>query len=95
MKLGRPPVRRSPPTVRGQVRFGSPGYAAKRSTDSCSIPLNPHTAAKLERHFYRHFGRLRDIVEGPDKALYVLASNHDGRGSPSPDDDRVIRLSLK
>jgi glucose/arabinose dehydrogenase len=58
-------------------------------------PSNPHKATKLERYFYRQFGRLRDIVEGPDKALYLLTSNHDGRGSPSPDDDRVIRLSLK
>jgi glucose/arabinose dehydrogenase len=58
-------------------------------------PSNPHKASKLERHFYRQFGRLRDIVEGPDKALYILTSNHDGRGRPSPDDDRVIRLSLK
>jgi glucose/arabinose dehydrogenase len=58
-------------------------------------PSNPHQAPKLERHFYRQFGRLRDVVEGPDKALYLLTSNRDGRGSPSPDDDRVIRLSLK
>lgn len=58
-------------------------------------PNDPRKVEKLERHFDRQFGRLRDIVEGPDKALYLLTSNHDGRGRPTPEDDRVIRLSFK
>jgi len=56
---------------------------------------NPHKAEKVETHFFRQFGRLRDIVEGPDKALYLLTSNHDGRGRPAPEDDRVMRISSK
>jgi glucose/arabinose dehydrogenase len=56
---------------------------------------DPRKAEKLERYFYRQFGRLRDIVEGPDGNLYLLTSNRDGRGSPKNDDDRVIRLSFK
>jgi glucose/arabinose dehydrogenase len=58
-------------------------------------PSDPRKVEKLERHFNRQFGRLRDIVEGPDKALYLLTSNHDGRGRPVPDDDRVMRISIK
>jgi quinoprotein glucose dehydrogenase len=38
------------------------------------------------------FGRLRDVVVGPDRALYVLTSNHDGRGRPRDGDDRILRL---
>jgi len=56
---------------------------------------DPRKVAKFERHFDRQFGRLRDVVEGPDKALYLLTSNHDGRGQPNPDDDRVIRIIFK
>lgn len=56
---------------------------------------DPRKAEKFERYFYRQFGRLRDIVEGPDGNLYLLTSNRDGRGSPKDDDDRVIRLSFK
>ncbi|MGE5215600.1 MAG: PQQ-dependent sugar dehydrogenase [Chloroflexota bacterium] len=58
------------------------------SNDPCKVQL-------FERHFPRRFGRLRDIVEGPDKALYLLTSNRDGRGNPAADDDRVIRLTTK
>lgn len=58
-------------------------------------PNDPRKVEKLERHFDRQFGRLRDIVEGPDKALYLLTSNHDGRGRPTPEDDRVIRITFK
>jgi glucose/arabinose dehydrogenase len=58
-------------------------------------PNDPRKVVKFERLLYRQFGRLRDIVEGPDGNLYLLTSNRDGRGSPKDDDDRVIRLSFK
>lgn len=37
-------------------------------------------------------GRLRDIVEGPDGYLYITTSNRDGRATPRPGDDKVVRL---
>ncbi len=42
----------------------------------------------------RQFGRLRDIVEGPDKAFYLLTSR-DGRGRPGPQDELVLRVTFK
>ncbi len=39
------------------------------------------------------YGRLRTVVEGPDGDLYVLTSNQDGRGSPSDEDDRILRIT--
>jgi glucose/arabinose dehydrogenase len=42
--------------------------------------------------FDEQFGRLRAIVQGPDGALYIATSNHDGRGDAGELDDRVIRI---
>lgn len=38
------------------------------------------------------FGRLRGIVRGPDDALYISTSNHDGRGEPQEGDDKILRV---
>lgn len=38
-------------------------------------------------------GRLRDVVTGPDGALYVLTSNRDGRGTVRAGDDTIYRLA--
>ncbi|MEJ1089196.1 PQQ-dependent sugar dehydrogenase [Microbacterium sp. Mu-80] len=40
------------------------------------------------------FGRLRDVVPGPDGSFWVLTNNTDGRGSPGPSDDRLLQLTL-
>ena len=40
------------------------------------------------------FGRLRDVIAGPDDTFWVLTSNTDGRGSPGADDDRLLQLTL-
>jgi glucose/arabinose dehydrogenase len=39
------------------------------------------------------FGRLRDVVAGPDGSFYLLTSNRDGRGRPGPGDDRILRMT--
>ncbi len=47
---------------------------------------------EIQRWFVGAYGRLRDVVEGPDGALYVLTNNTDGRGTPRPGDDRIYRV---
>jgi len=42
--------------------------------------------------FEGEYGRLRDASIGPDGNLYLLTSNRDGRGSPAPNDDRILRV---
>ena len=46
-----------------------------------------------ERLYARQFGRIRDVVVGPDGAVYLATSNRDGRGDPRPGDDRILRIS--
>lgn len=55
---------------------------------------------RIERWFAPNYtegkyGRLRDVVEGPDGALYFLSNNRDGRGNPKPGDDRIYRIAPK
>jgi len=38
------------------------------------------------------FGRIRDVVAGPDGALYFTTSNRDGRAQAGPNDDQVLRV---
>jgi glucose/arabinose dehydrogenase len=45
-----------------------------------------------EELFSGTYGRLRHVEQAPDGSLWILTSNRDGRGSPTADDDRVIRI---
>lgn len=47
---------------------------------------------EFKEHFKNRFGRIRDVVAGPDGALYITTSNQDGRGKPESGDDKIIRV---
>jgi glucose/arabinose dehydrogenase len=50
-------------------------------------------SSQITRYLSGDFGRLRDVVPGPNGALYLLTSNSDGRGIPLSGDDRLIRIN--
>ncbi|MDT5272534.1 MAG: aldose sugar dehydrogenase [Acidobacteriota bacterium] len=56
------------------------------------VVLDGRRVVSEERLFQGRYGRIRDVVEGPDGALYFSASNRDGRGNPASDDDRIMRI---
>lgn len=49
--------------------------------------------AEKKTHFKNQFGRIRDVVVGPDDMLYITTSNRDGRGNPNSGDDKIIRVN--
>jgi glucose/arabinose dehydrogenase len=53
---------------------------------------SPSVPVAEERLFEGRFGRIRDVITGPDGALYFCTSNRDGRTTPVPSDDRIARI---
>ncbi len=47
----------------------------------------------FKTHFKGQFGRVRDVVRGPDNFLYLLTSTRDGRGVPMKGDDQILRIN--
>jgi glucose/arabinose dehydrogenase len=67
--------------------------ASLKASNLLRLKIDPSNPAHLlgQETLLSGFGRLRDAVAGPDGCLYLLTSNRDGRGSPSAQDDRVLR----
>ncbi|MFZ6002147.1 MAG: PQQ-dependent sugar dehydrogenase, partial [Bacteroidota bacterium] len=64
----------------GSMLFtGLRGQALYRAVFNGSDPTKIDT---VERYLYQRFGRLRNVVEGPDGRIYIAVSNQDGRGNP-------------
>ena len=40
----------------------------------------------------QRYGRIREVVFGPDGFLYFTTSNRDGRATPAAEDDRILRI---
>lgn len=54
-------------------------------------PGNPSTVTGW---FTGEFGRIRDVVPGPDGTIWLLTNNTDGRGDPRNGDDRILQYTL-
>ena len=54
--------------------------------------FNPDTL-ELKQYFKNQFGRIREVVLGPDDMLYITTSNLDGRGKAQSGDDKLIRIN--
>jgi glucose/arabinose dehydrogenase len=73
---------------------GSLIYTSLRGEKLLRLVLAPNgrAASGQEMILDGQYGRLRDVVVGPDGTLHIATSNRDGRGRPSSDDDRIIRI---
>jgi glucose/arabinose dehydrogenase len=75
------------PQFRGNFFFGN-----LRGQTIIRVVLDGRRVVSQERLLEKQYGRIRDVSEGPDGAIYFSTSNRDGRGSPAGDDDRILRL---
>ena len=75
------------PQFRGNFFFGN-----LRGETIIRLVLDGRRVVSQERLLEGRYGRIREVAEGPDGAIYFSTSNRDGRGSPARDDDRILRL---
>ncbi len=47
----------------------------------------------IDTYLQGEYGRIREVIVGPDEMIYITTSNKDGRGIPTGNDDKVIRIN--
>jgi len=78
----------------GAVFFnGSVFFAGLKGQTLYQAIIQQNRVVELKKHLVGMYGRLREVVIGPDSMLYITTSNRDGRGNPSADDDKIIRIN--
>ena len=71
---------------------GSLFFSGLRGQSLFQVSLDSQPPS-LKRQLNGSFGRVREVVHGPDGFLYITMSNRDGRGVPTPSDDQIIRVN--
>lgn len=72
-------------------------FTGLRGSNLYRLSLSPpeYTKVKsLEPVLKESYGRLREVIQGPEGALYFTTSNRDGRSGAiaGPEDDKILRL---
>jgi glucose/arabinose dehydrogenase len=73
---------------------GSLWAGALRGERLWEVPVTRSGTGKPHGWFVGEYGRLRTVAKAPDGNLWVTTSNRDGRGDPSPGDDRILEIAL-
>ena len=73
---------------------GSFYFAGLRGSALYEVKVNGDKYQLVE-HFKNEFGRIRDVVVGPDGNLYIATNNRDGRGRAAADDDKILVINPK
>ena len=79
-----------PKEWKGRLLFGT--LRSKRIIRITFEPPNYQRVQNWEDIYPQRFGRIRDLVQGPDGYIYFSTSNLDGRGSPREGDDYILRI---
>ncbi|MGH3372445.1 MAG: PQQ-dependent sugar dehydrogenase [Nocardioidaceae bacterium] len=76
------------------VAAGRAWLGALRGQCLWSVRLGGPNRGRKARFFTGQFGRIRSVAKAPDGSLWITTSNRDGRTTPGPNDDRIIRIRL-
>ena len=79
------------PGMRGDFLFAA--LKGERLVRLRLDPSNPRRVFATEFLLDHEYGRLREVMRGPDGAIYISTSNRDRRGEVRPGDDRILRLT--
>ncbi len=72
---------------------GSIFFTGLRGQGLYEAVLSGPNVVELKKHFDHEYGRIRDVIVGPDDFLYISTSNKDGRGNPQENDDKIMRVN--
>jgi len=75
------------PAFKGNFFFG-----ALKGESIIRLVLEGKRVVSQERLVEKTYGRIREIAEAADGSIYFSTSNRDGRGDPSKEDDRILRI---
>ncbi len=71
---------------------GSVFLAALKGESLWKVPVNADgSTGEPQRLLRGDYGRLRDVLTGPDGNVWIV-TNNTSRGTPKPGDDRIVRL---
>ncbi|RYF29028.1 MAG: PQQ-dependent sugar dehydrogenase [Chloroflexi bacterium] len=68
-------------------------FSGLRGQSLYTATIADDNTVQLKRHLTGEYGRLRAVMAS-DNQLYLSTSNNDGRGSPTSDDDRILRFNI-
>ncbi len=75
---------------------GSMLFTTLKENDLRRLTFNADGSVADEEILYDgKYGRLRDVIVGPNGFVYLATSNKDTRGNPKAGDDRILRLAPK
>jgi glucose/arabinose dehydrogenase len=77
-------------TIVGDVIY----MAALRGQRLWQIPIRGPGVGEPVASLQGEYGRLRTPRQAPDGSLWITTSNRDGRNTPKPGDDHILRVTL-
>ncbi len=74
---------------------GSLFFAGLKGQALYEATIQGDSATIVKQHFKNQFGRIRDVVIGPDNQLYITTSNKSSQGgSNNSEDDKIIKVTF-